>query len=96
MPDQFQNLPLPPLQPLQLKLLCASLRHLPAHWLQDAVQEAWLVHLEGLDPVVGLAQWRRRELGDNPGMTGMARQWRRPKTEPLKPHHQGGQVRRQF
>jgi len=66
---EYRGHPLPPLLQEQIKALSLILSFVPPHLLDDAIQEVHLLAWQGLDPVVGLAQWRKRELGRNPGVT---------------------------
>jgi len=52
----------PPVSPKKLTSLKAELRLTPEAHRSDALQEAWLAHLEGRDPVKAVVCYRVSEL----------------------------------
>jgi len=52
----------PPLAPKQLAKLKTELDLIPRRFRQDAIQEAWVAHLEGRNPISTIKDYCRREL----------------------------------
>jgi len=52
---------LPPLTDRRQSALAAELSRIPEDLHEDAIQEAWLAHLEGGDPVRAVGRFRDRE-----------------------------------
>ena len=53
---------LPPLTDKQQSELAAILYRVPEDMQEDAIQEAWVAHLEGADPAKAVNKWRMSEL----------------------------------
>ena len=60
---------LPPLSKSRLSALRRLIRRIPPALREDAIQEAWLAHLQGEDVCACMEHWRRRECGRAPGIT---------------------------
>ena len=59
--SKAESMKFPPVTGNALRSLQAAIKRVPERYRQDAVQEAWLAHLEGRSPASAVAEYRRRE-----------------------------------